>query len=237
MQDYLKTRRELQLEGLSRIVQHSEQYDCAMISGYITEEDTPRKEQKRRHARLLAKLRLYNFFIISLKGAWKDKDGKIEKERSFFVVNKGSIRQEKEERMSLVKFSHTISKLGAEYRQESVLIVPRGALSGKSRAYLINMDAPTKKAYIGPGELGRVTGGMFSRVKRGSFTFGEEDDNGIKISGVHYPVGGTFAVMGYTSISKRKLKEVPTHILKGIGVREWIEEHDGNVYRKVKVIE
>ena len=229
MRDYLKTRRELQLEGLARIVQHSEQYDCAMISGYIAEEDTPRKEQKRRHARLLAKLRLYNFFIISLKGAWKDKDGKIEKERSFFVVNKGS--------MLLAKFSNTISKLGAEYKQESVLIVPRGALSGKSRAYLISMDALKKKAYIGSGELGRVTGGMFSRVKRGSFTFGEDYDNGIKISGVHYPVGGTFAVMGYTSISKRKSKEVPTHILKGIGVREWLEEHDGNLYRKVKAIE
>ena len=143
MQDYLKTGRELQLEGLSRIVQHSEQYDCAMISGYIAEKDTSRKEQKRRHARLLATLKPYNFFIISLKRAWKDKHGKIEKERSFFVVNKG-----KEERMSLVKFSHTISKLGAEYRQESVLIVPPGALSGKSRAYLINTDAPTKKAYI-----------------------------------------------------------------------------------------
>ena len=78
---------------------------------------------------------------------------------------------------------------------------------------------------------------MFNRVKRRSFTFGEDYDNGIKISSVHYSVGGMYGLMSYRSISKRKLKEVPTNILKDTSLREWIEEHDGDVYKKWNPIE
>ena len=40
----------LQLESLSRIVQHNEKYDCAMISGYLSKKEdggkTPHREQR-----------------------------------------------------------------------------------------------------------------------------------------------------------------------------------------------
>ena len=92
----------LQLESLSRIVQHNEKYDCAMISGYLSKKEDGGKNSppraKKRHAKLLAELKMYNYFVISLKGAWRNEDGEIEKEESFFVVNRGKGKSEEEQK-------------------------------------------------------------------------------------------------------------------------------------------
>lgn len=221
----MNSRNSLQLEGLSRIVQYNEKYHCAMISGYITEENTPRKAQQQRHARLLANLRLYSFITVSLKGGWENDDGEIEKEHSFFVINRGRVRQEKEESHSLDKFTEIVVDLGKKYEQEAIVIIPRGALSGKSKAYFV-FPKTSKKNHMGKARLGRITGGMYSRVKERSFKFGEETKNDVEILGIHYPVGGMFGVLRYRIISKKPLEEVSTHILKGTNLREWVLNRD-----------
>ena len=212
------------LEGLSRIVEHNETYDCAMISGYITRRNIPRREQRQRSVRLLAKLKLYDFFIVSIKGRWETGRGKLRKEESFFIVDS--------EESDIEEFGRIIADLGVEYEQESVLIVPRGALSGDSRAYLIYMDSLYEKHYVGRARLGRITGNIFSRVGGRPFTFDENYDDGIENLSVHYPASGMLSFMGYRNISRKKLKDVPLSVLKGISLEEWLKDRDGSVFRR-----
>ena len=228
----MDSRSGLILEGLSRIMEHNETYDYAMISGYIMGEDISRREQRQRNVRLLAKLKLYDFFIVSLKGGWENDEGEIEKEERFFVVSRGGIKQGKEQRKCLEAFGRIIADLGVEYDQESVLIVPRGALSGDSRAYLIYMDSLYEKHYVERARLGRITGNIFSRVGGHPFTFDENYDDGIENLSVHYPTSGMLSFMGYDNISRKKLEDVPVSVLKGISLEEWLTDRDGSVFRR-----
>lgn len=225
----MSSRNSLQLEGLSRIVQRNEKYDCAMISGYIKREKVASKEQKQRHARLLANLRLYSFVMVSLKGGWENDDGEIEKEQSFFVINRGTQKKSQPEEIAPIeRFTEIIVDLGKKYEQEVVVIIPRGALSGESKAHFICPET-NKKNHMGKARLGRITGQMYSRVKERSFKFGEESKNDVEILGVHYPVETMFGVMGCRIISNKKIEDVSIHVLKGTSLREWVLNRNKNV--------
>ena len=229
----MDSRSGLMLEGLFRIVEHNETYDCAMISGYITEEarNISRREQRKRHAKLLAKLKLRkSFFVISLKGGWRNEYGKVGKEESFFIVNKGTFnKQGKEMIRNLEEFGRIIADLGTEYEQDSVLIVPRGALSGKSRAYLIYMESLYEKRYVGRARLGRITGDIFSRVGGRPFVFDEGYDS-VEILNVHYPASGMLGYMGYRNFSRKEWRDVPVSVLNGKSLEEWLKDRDGSVF-------
>ncbi len=227
----MDSRSGLMLEGLSRIVEHNETYDCAMISRYITGGNIPRREQRKRHAKLLAKLKLWSsFFIISLKGRWKDREGRVRREESFFIVNKGTVHQGKPEVMDLEVFGRVVADLGVESDQDSVLIVPRGALSGKSRAYTIYMDSLYEKRYMGSARLGRITGDIFSRVSGRPFIFDEDYDGSVEILNVHYPASGMLEYMGYRNFSKKEWRDVPVSVLNGTSLEEWLDDRDGSVF-------
>ena len=227
----MNSRNSLQLEGLFQIVQYNENYDCAMISGYITGEEVSRKKQQQRHARLLAKLRSYRFIVISLKGGWENDEGVLEKEQSFFVINRGSQKKSQpEDIVPLERFTEIIVDLGKKYEQEVVVIVPHGALSGRSKAHFIYPET-NKKNHMGKVRLGRITGRMYSRVKdKGRpFEFGEATKNDIEILSVHYPAWGLAGQYSCRAISNMRLDKVPIDTLNGTSLREWLVKHRGNV--------
>ena len=228
----MNSRNSLQLEGLSRIVQHNEKYDCAMISGYIAGEDVSRKEQKQRHAKLLVELKLYDYFIVSLRGGWENDNGEVEKEQRFFVINRGSKKKSQPEEIEPIeRFTEIIVELGKKYEQEVVVIVPRGALSEESKAHFISPKT-NKKNHMGKARLRRITGGMYSRVKERSFKFGEEIKNDVEILAVHYPVGTMFGVMGCRAKAKKENEDFPSAFINGTSLREWIIDRHGDVYKK-----
>ena len=221
---------ELQNEGLSRLVQHNNEYDCAMMSGYLSIPGTTptRKEQQQRHAKLLSELKMYNFVILSIKGRWPDKKGNIKKEESFFVVNRGRDKST----LSSDEFTKAIVKLGKKLRQFAVMMIPKGALSGKNRAFEIYMSKPTKKEYAGAAELGRATGGMFSRYKGRKFAFKEwTEKSNWEIEGIHFPAESLLHRYSCQRNINRPLEEMSISELDvDAGMKKWITEYKGGLY-------
>ena len=205
-----------------------------MLSGYLSlpGEKITRKEQQQRHAKLLNELKMHSFVILSIKGGWPDKKGNIVKEEGFFVVNRGRSRGDTLSKLSSEKFTDAIVKLGIKFRQYAVLIVPKGALSGKSRAFEIYMNKPTKKEYVGAAELGRATGGMFSRYKGRKFAFKEwTEDSKWEIKGISFPAESLLHRYGCQRNINRPLEEVSVSELDvDAGMKKWITEYKGGLY-------
>lgn len=128
------------------------------------------------------------------------------------------------------EFGRIVADLGVEYEQYFVLIVPRGALSGKSRAYLIYMDSLYGKSYVGRARLGRITGDIYSRVKGRPFTFDKDYDDSVEILNVHYPASGMLAYMGYRNFSRKEWMDVPVSVLNVTSLEEWLDDRDGSVF-------
>ena len=209
-----------------------------MMSGYLSipGKNTTRKEQQQRHAKLLNGLKMHSFVILSIKGRWPnedpDEEDEIVKEESFFVVNRGRNKGEVSKKMSSEKFTNAIVQLGKKFRQYAVMIVPKGALSGKSRAFEIYMNDPTKKKYVGAAELGRATGGMFSRYKGRKFAFKEwTEKSNWEIEGIHFPAESMLHRYGCQRNINGPLEEISVSELDvDAGMKKWIIEYEGGLY-------
>ena len=169
--------------GLSRVHQHINAHDTAVITAFRTDpssdegcynaappaeqEESPLKANKARNRNLKATLLKMGYGVTRVDGSYienfDDADNRKEvKEQSFFVVN---LRDDP-------NFNNNINRLGQMFCQDSVLIIPQGG----DGAFLLG----TNESWPGLGEkedVGRFVAGkeaeFMSRVKGRPFVFRE----------------------------------------------------------------
>jgi hypothetical protein len=134
--------------SLSRIWRHNEEHDCGAVTAVRINrncgegERYTNKENKQRNKSLLAKLKTKGYGVTTLHGRYPEgMSGLVGKEISYFVVDlndSGNLERD-------------LRKLGEEFEQDSILYVPRGAVQGDSKAYLIGTNHCTNN-WIGYGK-------------------------------------------------------------------------------------
>ena len=121
--------------SLSRLWTHNEKYDCGAITAFRIARDCglgkayTKNENLQRNKNLLAKLNQAGYNATKLRSKFIDNKDTL-KELSFFVVdekNSGNIGKD-------------IARLGELYDQDSVLVIPKGSIQNKDRAYLIGTN-------------------------------------------------------------------------------------------------
>ena len=169
----MEFRKHLNESSLSRLWKHNELHDCAALTAFRAGENCgegevySKKDNKKRNKSLLAKLKSKGYSCTTLKGTYPE-GGKSVTEISYFVVN---INDDKD-------FIQTLKKLGEEFEQDSILIVPKGAIKGEDKAYLIgtnhcenNWLPYGKKEEFNKGKLGYSSEIYTSRVNGRPFIF------------------------------------------------------------------
>jgi len=117
--------------SLSRLWRHNEKYECAALTAYRKGADCGagkpyvNKDNQKRNKNLKAKLMSRDYGITVLKGVYPE-GGKTAKEISFFVVNQNEEKG----------FFDWIAMIGERFEQDSVLMVPKGAINNDAKAYL-----------------------------------------------------------------------------------------------------
>ena len=173
----MKMKSILKESSLSRVWSHNEKHHCAALTTFRTGADCGKGEKysksdnMKRNKSLLAKLQSKGYGVTTLKGKYPE-GGKSQMEISFFVVN----LQDSDD------FFKQIAKLGTEFEQDSVLLIPKGAISGESKAYLIgtnkcenNWLGYGKKEMFKGGKLGKTSPIYTSYVNGRPFIFEEVD--------------------------------------------------------------
>lgn len=134
--------------SLSRLWRHNESHDCGALTAFRKGEKCgegkpySKKDNKARNKSLHAKLMKLGYDLTSIKGKYPE-GGVVGKEESFFVVDSkdnGNIEKD-------------LKKLGTEFDQDSVLVIPMGSITGDSDAYLISTNK-CPNAFPGFGKLG-----------------------------------------------------------------------------------
>jgi len=121
--------------SLSRVYQHNRLHDCGAMTAWRKAElcGTGRTythaENAQRNRSLLAKLKARGYGVTTLHGRYPE-GGHITTEESYFIVDiedTGGLEQE-------------LQALGAQFEQDSVLIIPKGAVEGKAKAFLLGTN-------------------------------------------------------------------------------------------------
>lgn len=125
----------LKESSLSRLWSHNENHDCAALTAFRSGADCgegekySKKQNQQRNKSLLAKLLAKGYGVTTLNGRYPE-GGTTKSEISYFVVNKENDKD----------FVKQIRKLGEVFEQDSVLIVPQGAIQGNAKAYLVGTN-------------------------------------------------------------------------------------------------
>jgi len=152
--------------GLSRLYQHMMDYDSAIISAFRNEYTN--KQNYERSRELKAQLLSAGYGVTKIDGSYIENFETPEaievSEQSLFISNRGGAAD----------FINEIARLGEEYEQDSVLIIPEGGQD----AYLLGTrqgnDFPPYGQQITVGNI--KMGGeaeFMSRVKGRPFVFDE----------------------------------------------------------------
>lgn len=121
--------------SLSRVWEHNEEHDCGALTAFRKARDCgegepySKKENQARNKSLLSKLKMRGYSVTSLKGYYPE-GGKDSKEESFFVVDINDTGELFED----------LKKLGTEFEQDSILLIPKGSIKGEDKAYLIGTN-------------------------------------------------------------------------------------------------
>ncbi len=161
--------------SLSRLWGHNNDYKCAALTAFRTARDCGKgeeythKDNQKRNKSLKAKLISSGYNITALKGVYLE-GGKSVSESSYFVVD---VNDDSD-------FFKKISKLGEDFEQDSVLLIPKGAIDNKDEAYLYgtnhcenNWLGYHKKNIFEKGKLGRTSKIYTSYVGKCPFIFEE----------------------------------------------------------------
>ena len=161
--------------SLSRLWTHNEKHDCGAITAFRVAEDCGEgdkytsSDNKKRNRSLEAKLlSSKGYGLTRLKGIYPE-SGVETKEDSFFVVDlrdTGDLLAD-------------LKKLGAEFEQDSVLFVPKGAINGEGeKAFLFGTNncpkgwpGMGKKDIFAGGKLGKTSKIYTSKVNGRPFMF------------------------------------------------------------------
>jgi len=167
--------------SLSRLWKHNEEHECAALTAFRTAENCgsgnkySNKDNAKRNKSLLAKLKSANYSVTTLKGEYPE-GGKSVTEVSYFVTNVSND----------IDFFTNIKKLGEEFDQDSVLLIPQGAINNTSTAYLIgtnhcdnNWIGYGKKETFNKGKLGYTSEIYTSYVNGRPFIFEATDDENL----------------------------------------------------------
>tara|TARA_R110002020_G_scaffold159781_2_gene343896 strand:+ start:3199 stop:3795 length:597 start_codon:yes stop_codon:yes gene_type:complete len=152
--------------GLSRLYQHMMDYDSAIISAFRNEYTN--KQNYERSRELKAQLLSAGYGVTKIDGSYIENFETPEaievSEQSLFISNRGGAAD----------FINEIARLGEEYEQDSVLIIPEGGQD----AYLLGTrqgnDFPPfgQQITVGNVKMGGEAEFM-SRVKGRPFVFDE----------------------------------------------------------------
>ena len=161
--------------SLSRLWKHNEEHEAAALTAFRKGADCgegepySKKDNAKRNKSLLAKLKSKGFGVTKLHGSYPE-GGKTAKEISYYVVNLNDNSN----------FEKEIIKLGKQFDQDSILYIPKGAISGDSKAYLIgtnncenNWLGMGKKEIFNKGKMGYDSPIYTSRVNGRPFLFEE----------------------------------------------------------------
>lgn len=110
--------------SLSRVYSHNKDHDCGALSAFRRQYS--KDENVKRNRMLKAKLTTKGYGVTAVKGKYPE-GGNVKTEESFWVVDlqdTGNLEKD-------------LAALGKEFEQDSVLIVPKGAVEQKARGYLL----------------------------------------------------------------------------------------------------
>ena len=121
--------------SLSRIWKHNEEHDAGALTAFRKGSECgegtaySKSDNAKRNKSLLAKLKTKGYGVTKLYGSYPE-GGKSVKETSYFVVDLNDTG----------KLEKDLKKLGQEFDQDSILSIPRGAIRGDAKAYLIGTN-------------------------------------------------------------------------------------------------
>ena len=183
----------LKESGLSRVLQHIEAHDCAILTAFRNDpkdmskcakgsvddndqEGNTRALNKRRNRDLKAMLLGFDYGVTAVDGSYIEnfeQPDQIEvKEDSLFVVNLNDDPD----------FTRNVQEMAEKFCQDSVIIIPQG---GKA-AYLYGTNESDFPGYGEKVEVGDLKMGkeaeFMTRVNKRPFTFGEGLETYDKLS-------------------------------------------------------
>ena len=170
--------RELNESSLSRVYRHNLLHDCGALTAWRKAEKCgngrpyTHKENAQRNRSLLAKLKARGYGVTTLRGRYPE-GGRITTEESYFVVDiddTGLLETE-------------LRNLGKYFDQDSVLIIPKGAVDGRAKAFLLgtnrcpgNWIGFGTKEFFNQGKFGYSSKIYTSYVNGRPFIFEEVGD-------------------------------------------------------------
>lgn len=197
--------KKIQEFSLSRLWQHNKYHDCGAITAFRRYSDCDgtsrhiysKKENLQRNKSLGAKLGSKEYGLIKLHGIYPE-GGKNIKETSYFVVDL----------FDAGKLERNLKILGEFFDQDSILFIPKGAISNDIKAYLVGTNKCTnnwigygKKKIFSKGKLGYSSSIYTSFVNGRPFLF--------ESIGEYIGMPGTgFGVWAMRSIAKDKWRNI-----------------------------
>jgi len=159
--------------SLSRIWKHNKEHDAGALTAFRKGPECgggklySKKENAQRNKSLLAKLKSKGYGVTKLHGSYPE-GGKTAKEISYFVVDLDDTG----------KLEKDLRKFGQEFEQDSILFIPKGAIEGNSKAYLIGTNRCDnnwlgfgKKEVFNKGRMGYDSPIYTSKVNGRPFIF------------------------------------------------------------------
>ena len=195
---------------LSRFLTYDNEHDLAFISAYRTSRDYvggkryTKRENLQRSSNLLAKLVTKGYGLASVLGQFRG-GGQDSSERTFFVVNFPDDE----------RFIQNIISYGEYFEQDTVLIIPKGALQGggKSRAYYVRTNEcennflrllNIKKKFFGRTLINREIKAFFTRAGGSGRNFSFDPLEDIKVVTEHRNTG---SIMSRGMIAQQAMKD------------------------------
>ena len=169
---------EINESSLSRVYRHNLLHHCGALTAWRKAEKCgngrpyTHAENAQRNRSLLAKLKARGYGVTTLRGRYPE-GGRITTEESYFVVDiddTGLLETE-------------LRNLGRYFDQDSVLIIPKGAVDGRAKAFLLgtnrcpgNWIGFGTKEFFNQGKFGYSSKIYTSYVNGRPFIFEEVGD-------------------------------------------------------------
>ena len=169
---------EINESSLSRVYRHNLLHDCGALTAWRKAEKCgngrpyTHAQNAQRNRSLLAKLKARGYGVTTLHGRYPE-GGRITTEESYFVVDledTGTLETE-------------LRTLGVQFDQDSVLIIPKGAVDGRAKAFLLgtnrcpgNWIGFGTKEFFNQGKFGYSSKIYTSYVNGRPFIFEEVGD-------------------------------------------------------------